>query len=372
MGEKSRRRRFITQAKSIILLDIIILVIGAFWDLIFPAFNRNIPPATNLIALVWGVGFLFIVRYTKLMSPYEAATPDIILQTAMDPILLLNSDGLILKANQATKDMLGLGDEQILGRPLSDFLKAGAYDRVRLNELLSSKQLKSVEIDLLDAGGNTVNTLSSFSLAESKLDGPVGIVATMHDVTALKSFETELRDRNTKYQVLLQQLEEMVNHDILTGLPNRRILFAELDSAIANYHATGKGFALLFIDLDGFKGINDIFGHNTGDQLLQKVSELFLSSVRETDTVCRIGGDEFIIILRSGENGEQLLAERLRNLFLDPLVVNGDICRLGLSCGISRCPADAVTGDELMRIADYRMYSEKERHKKFEFLTPEA
>lgn len=359
-AKNSKQRRFINQSKYILLLNTVVLFIGSFSDLGLPLFIPSVPPLCHFVAFIWGIGYLQIINSLKLMIPLDAATPDLILKTVLDPILVLDSNGKIIKCNQATENMLKLRSSQILNRPLSDFFKARAYSQERLQRLISRSTIRNVSIDLLDSEGNTVYTRASFSLGKSKLDGVVGLVVNMHDITALKKAEQRLNDSNRKYLELSRQLEKLVNYDALTGLPNRRLLIDRIDSAIESFSASGKTFALVFADIDRFKGVNDLYGHDIGDKLLQRVAEIFKSCVRATDLVTRVGGDEFILFLYTNDefNPEELV-DRVRNAFDETIIIEDCYCDIDISLGISEYPEDGDTRDDLMRLADNRMYFEK-------------
>lgn len=357
----SGRRRFIRQAKSILLLNIFALSIGAFWDLVLPAFYPSVPPACHFVAFFWALGFLYIVKTLKLTSPEDAATPDIILATVMDPILVLNNAGVVIKCNKATEQLLKLKPEQIVGKSLSDFFASGKTSPNIIHEVSSGKWIDSIEIDLVDSAWEIINTTASFSLAETKLDGPIGIVASFHDITALKKIENELKQRIEKNLELSKQLELLANYDTLTGLPNRRLFWAQVDAAVNEYLTSGKEFALFFIDLDGFKKINDLYGHDIGDRLLQKCSEIFKGTIRKNDVITRFGGDEFIILFDKFDDAYiEGLVLRLKNAFENPIIVDDHSCSIGLSLGISKCPEDGTSGAELIKCADNRMYIEKQ------------
>ena len=232
-AKNSRRRRFIKQAKAVVLLNPLVLSLGICWDLILPIFFDRIPPGCNFVAFIWGIGFLYIIKSLKLMNIEEAATPNLILKTVMDPILFLDNNGIINKCNEATESMLKLKTEQIINRPLSDFFKTGTYDRSRIEDLFKGKRLHNVEVDILDSTGGTIHTMASFSLAEDKLDGPIGIVGSLHDITVLKKVQNKLHERNGKNVELSKQLEQLANYDALTGLPNRRFFTETIDLAIS-------------------------------------------------------------------------------------------------------------------------------------------
>ena len=367
-AKKSRRQRLIKQAKSIIALDVFVLCIGGFSDLILPVIDLNVPPICNLVTIIWGIGFLYIIRNMKLLSSVDAATPDLILKTVVDPILMLNRQGRIIKCNHATEEMLKLQSKQIISRPLSDFYKTRQYNKERINQLFRGEMLHDVEVDFLDSEGETIITRTSFSPAISKLDGVVGIVVNIHDVTAIKKAERELLESNKKYMDLSKRLEICANHDVLTGLPNRRQFVERVDKAISEYLDNGKKFALVFIDLDGFKAVNDIFGHDIGDKLLQKISEIFRLSIRKTDLVSRIGGDEFVLFVDLGDGFEiDILVQRINNAFRNPIIIENNSCKTDVSFGISKCPEDGITRDELIKIADHRMYKRKNDKYKYNF-----
>ena len=347
---RSGRRRFVRQARSTLVLNIFVLALGAFWELILPALYPRVPPACHFVAFFWAIGFLYIIKALKLTSPEDAATPDIILKTVVDPILVLDNAGKILKCNQATENLLKLNSEQLVGRALADFLVSGVYEPETVKGIFSGHPLQAVEIDLVDSAGEIIHTTASFTLAETKLDGPIGIVASFHDVTALKRIEKELNQRNEKNLELSKQLEVLANYDALTGLPNRRLFWTKVDSAIDEYRTSGKVFALFFMDIDGFKQINDQHGHDIGDRLLQRCSEIFRATVRKNDFIARLGGDEFIILFDEfDEPYIEGLVRRLKDAFTEPIIIDGRSCPIGLSLGISKCRRTARRGRSLLR-----------------------
>lgn len=362
-ARNSGRRRSLLQARSVLLLNIVVLVFGAFWELVLPVLYPSVPPACHFVGFLWGLGFLYIIKSLKLTSLEDAATPDVILKTVVDPILVLDSDGIIIKCNNATATLLKLPVDHILNRPLSDFFTSGVYNAENVAEIFTGKLVQSVKIDLMDSTGEVINTTASFSLAKTKLDGLIGIVASFHDVTELKKIETELIARNEKNLELTRQLELLANNDALTGLPNRRLLWSKLEKAIDAYRLTGTAFALFFIDLDGFKKINDNFGHDVGDKLLQRSAQLMKAIIRKHDVLARIGGDEFVILFTEFDDPFiEVLLTRLKSAFAEPIIIDGSRCTIGLSIGISKCPEDGLTGSALMKCADDRMYEEKQKH----------
>jgi len=158
-----------------------------------------------------------------------------------------------------------------------------------------------------------------------------------------------------------KRLRYMAQHDKLTGLASRELFADRLDQAMAMARRHHSSFALLYLDLDEFKPINDQFGHDTGDALLQKVAERLHQCVREVDTVARIGGDEFAIILleTSTPRDAELVAEKMIRAFRTTFRINGHDCRISASIGIAMYPADSDQAEGLVRCADMAMYKAK-------------
>ena len=151
------------------------------------------------------------------------------------------------------------------------------------------------------------------------------------------------------------------NFDPLTGLPNRRMFYDRLDQDIKKAHRDGRLLALMFLDLDRFKEVNDTLGHGTGDLLLKKVANRLGSCVRETDTVARLGGDEFTVILSELDDptsGERVAQEILRKLST-PFRLGNESAYISVSIGITLYPADATDIDTLLKSADQAMYAAK-------------
>jgi diguanylate cyclase (GGDEF)-like protein len=156
-------------------------------------------------------------------------------------------------------------------------------------------------------------------------------------------------------------LDHLARHDTLTGLPNRRMFFDRLEHAIANSRRSGKQLAVLYIDLDQFKEINDTLGHGVGDAVLASVASLMKSAVREVDTVARLGGDEFVILLDTIDDPQHVtgIIRKLHDLFQRPMRIEGHELQVQASIGAGIFPRDGKDADELMQNADRAMYSSK-------------
>lgn len=150
-------------------------------------------------------------------------------------------------------------------------------------------------------------------------------------------------------------------HDELTGLANRRLFCERLDNALARAHRQNYQLALLLIDLNNFKQVNDADGHHVGDEVLKRVSSLFLTRIRISDTVARTGGDEFSVILEGPVTRQQAqdVANALKSKLGEPLDVDGRMVRIGASIGLAMFPEDGTAADALCIAADVAMYSDK-------------
>jgi diguanylate cyclase (GGDEF)-like protein len=179
-----------------------------------------------------------------------------------------------------------------------------------------------------------------------------------------------LLEKLQKQEAVLREhearLAHMATHDPLTGLPNRALLEDRLGQALARAARTESRVALLFCDLDGFKEVNDTYGHKVGDEALREVANRLTDGRRRADTVARLGGDEFIILLPDLEDGRsagRLVAELCLEALRKPIDVHGLSLKLGMSIGIALYPDAGASASQLMACADVAMYKAKRRGK---------
>ena len=183
---------------------------------------------------------------------------------------------------------------------------------------------------------------------------------TQEDVQLIESIANQVVVALEQRQ-LLDQIEHQAYHDALTGLPNRLLFEDRLEQSIARAKRSGFPFALLFIDLDGFKHVNDTLGHQIGDELLKAVTKRLSGIMRESDTLARMGGDEFAFILNDLRNPPDAVrvAERYLSLFKDPFVIEGHELFITASIGVCLYPNDGEDAETLLRHSDSAMYRAK-------------
>ena len=207
--------------------------------------------------------------------------------------------------------------------------------------------LPSYEEEIFDRAGNKRVFLTTRSPLRDRANAVVAVLTTSVDITERKQAETHLF--------------YMAHHDALTDLPNRTLLRSRLNRSIARARRGDSSFALHLIDLDGFKAINDVLGHSTGDRFLKLVAERLRAVVSERDTVARLGGDEFAILQnRLNDPADAAgLAAQIAQVIGEPQIVGGERLHCTASIGVTLHPSDGADGDQLMKNADLAMYRAK-------------
>lgn len=271
-----------------------------------------------------------------------------VMQATGDAILAVDVSGVIRSCNKAATAMFDGDNDALLGRSIVDL--AVAADRRRLEEdldaTLATRQEVSLEMTLVAHDGRTVDVMITLSPIGDSVDLLVAVV--VHDLTEIKHAQTEIR--------------HLASHDPLTGLANRRQLSEKL-AAMASQRDDAPDFAaLLYVDVNQFKAVNDTYGHDTGDELLLEVAARLRSAVSDDTLVCRIGGDEFVVLLESAQAtsgavvaGNTIL-ERVQS---EPVHCKNATLRPSLSMGISCLGASASTPEELLSQADIAMFEAK-------------
>ena len=212
------------------------------------------------------------------------------------------------------------------------------------------------------------------STPDSQSDGTVIWYGYFHDITTRKKMEDALRERVLIQEKRERQIRFLAYHDALTRLPNRALLLSRLRQAIAQSQRSEETLAVLFLDVDRFKIINDTLGHPGGDTLLQQIGRRLTETLRVGDTIARAGGDEFLILvpgLRSAEDAGPVAEHVLASLSA-PFIVSGNTLRVTGSVGLSVCPRDATDVESLIKYADTALYLAKDQGRNtFRFFSPD-
>jgi diguanylate cyclase (GGDEF)-like protein/PAS domain S-box-containing protein len=222
-------------------------------------------------------------------------------------------------------------------------------------------------------GSRTIGVLLLYSGAKRAFnDEAVKLLERMAEniAFALDNFDHEAERKRAE-----ERIQYLATHDGLTGLPNRVMFSQLLNAAIQSAHRYQRKFAVLFIDLDRFKVINDTLGHEAGDKLLQEIADRLRQSLRSSDTVARLGGDEFVLLVQEMADAEHAatVARKVLSTVIRPMVLTGQECRVTASIGIAMYPGDGEDEQSLMKNADIAMYHAKEEGKNnFQFHTGEV
>lgn len=264
-------------------------------------------------------------------------------------IFIMDPEGMIRTWNRGAQMQLGYTAKQVLGKHFSlIFTKEDVSIGVPAGELEIAQQegrcrddRKHVRKDGVELWVNGVVTVIRDGSGDL-----LGYSKVLNDISARIAAEETIR-----HQAM---------HDMLTGLPNRKLMNDFLTTTLSEAQEKGDKFAILFIDMDGFKEINDTYGHEVGDMLLENVALRLAGTVRREDMVARFGGDEFIIILRGAEKAEGL-AEKIAMSLVAPVSLNGIDLRITASIGISLYPNDGENALSLIKAADKALYKIKEK-----------
>jgi diguanylate cyclase (GGDEF)-like protein/PAS domain S-box-containing protein len=271
-------------------------------------------------------------------------------EQSRDAIFITDRAGRIMEANGAAEELLRVTRSELLGRPLHAFYDDES-DRVRATADFSDEATgRERELQLRRSDGEALWCLLSLAPRTSDNGELRGYQAVVHDITGRRRIEDELL-RNAF-------------HDGLTGLPNRALFLDRLSRVLARRRRNIQHrCAVLFIDLDRFKIINDSLGHATGDALLRRVGSRLASCVRKVDTVARIGGDEFAILIdgMEGEEDAFTAARRIHEALEKPLLMASHGLVISASIGIAMPGSDEETPDDVLRNADIAMYQAKRR-----------
>jgi diguanylate cyclase (GGDEF)-like protein/PAS domain S-box-containing protein len=285
-------------------------------------------------------------RVTAERALREAAT---VFESTTEAIMITDANGVIKRINQAFTHMTGYTQAEALGQT-PRILKSGRQDAAfyqNMWERLRAQGRWESEVWNQRKNGEIFPVWEIVSTVRDEYGQPAGFVSLFIDITQKKRDEAEISFR--------------ANYDALTGLPNRNLLAERLGQALKQARREGSRVAVMFIDLDFFKQVNDTLGHASGDRLLQRVAERMRLCVRESDTIARLGGDEFVVLLMDIDETAPagIVADKIIAQMVEPFDIEGNEVHIGASIGITIFPDDGRDVDTLFRNADLAMYRAK-------------
>jgi len=292
-----------------------------------------------------------VTRYKQTETALEASEARfrVLTESSIDLISVVDEDGRLQYQSAALRHLLGYDPADTIGKSVFELVHRDDVEHARaafrriLEARLSTEPIE-MRVRHRDGSWRTFESLGTNCLSNPHIRG---VVFNSRDVTDRK--------------VIQQRIQHLAYHDNLTGLPNRSLLQDRLARSIARAERSGRKVAVLFIDLDNFKNINDTLGHDVGDELLRQVSRRLTEGVRLEDTIARQGGDEFIVLLDSLEDGRNasIVAQKILNSLRQPLVLGGTEQHVSGSVGIAVYPEDGRDAQTLMKNADTAMFHGK-------------
>jgi len=308
------------------------------------------------------------VGFARDITERKAAEADLrISATAFESregMIITDADTVILKINEAFTRITGYTAEESIGQRMR-LLRSGIHDHAFYTEMwsiINSTDSWQGEVWNRRKNGEIYPEWLTITAIKDRNGKVTHYVGTMIDITVRKAVE--------------EQVQHLAHHDALTDLPNRLLLTDRLRQAAAQAKRDNIMLALMYLDLDNFKPVNDTLGHNVGDLLLQQVASRLLGCVkRESDTVARLGGDEFVVLLPHIEKGSDAatIAECILDALMQPFHINGSTINISSSIGIAIYPESAQEVHELMKNADTAMYEAKKAGRScIRFFEPDA
>lgn len=352
-----RRKALERECLHALAFAVALSIVSELFFMMFGVVDRDSANALGHVYKVFAYLFLFHATFNEALSrPLERIEvqrlrENVTLSAAPDGVLWVNEDGRIMMANPAMETLSGYRVHELVGQNVDIFLPEHLRERhaqsMRDYFLAPhSRAMGLMDLKLMRKDGQMLPV--DISLGYWEDDEERHAIAYIRDLTERKKFEESLRHKAT--------------HDDLTGLPNRWLFHLQLNQALARAGRTNLKVAVLLLDLDYFKNVNDSFGHATGDALLVQASHRIRNTLRENDLLARLGGDEFAILLTdlAGIDEAVSVATKLLITLQEAFHLQNQDVYSGGSLGLAFYPDDARDGDTLLRYADMAMYQAKQ------------
>lgn len=378
----SDSKREIKQANIILRGFIYVLILGSITDVILPMSGIVIIPPLSVVLILGVIASMCyaIIKYKLMNITPESIMMDVFMKMS-EGIVITDDKNIIIGINSGTKKITGYSEHELVGKSLLTLFQVGE----RTDAFSSNEQV------IRDIEDRTLNILVSRIYQYDQFDKVLGSVFTFQDITLLKDMQSQLEDARekleekvyqrtkalsisnsklkTEVKIRMEKEEEisrLIYNDYLTGLPNRRFLHTKIQGLMNEAEASNLSFAVIFLDLDNFKLVNDTMGHEVGDVLLKMVGKRLKETLRVNDCICRVGGDEFVILLENvkGKESVDRVCQKIMKSFESEFSINENTVYAKGSMGLSLYPDDGEDIESILENADIAMYRVKESHEK--------
>lgn len=320
----------------------------------------DIPNITDVGLVFWSAGILHAMSRYRLMKLTPAMAAENILETIVDSVILINGKGTIINVNRETERLLDRRSGELvgghIGKLFPDDIRFGSE---HIKDFLGRGPVRNAEAYFRSGDGTKIPLILSVSECKDDEDRVLGYVIVSRDITRLRDME--------------KQMKYLAHHDSLTGLPNRLLFRDRMEQAMARAVRYDSYVALMILDLDNFKEINDRLGHVTGDCILKETADRITTAVRKCDTVVRLGGDEFVVLLNDIKDAKDhaAAAQKILDRISVPFAAGNHDISVTASIGISIYPVNGNNMEDLMKCADLAMYHAKSKGRNcYQLFTP--
>jgi len=302
----------------------------------------------NILSPIKGQFIILFNDITEIIKANDVLKKHFILfENAKDIILYLRLDGSIVDANKTAVDKYGYSHAELLNMKLQQLrhpLTMESYE-----EQMEISDLEGIVYECINVRKDGSSFPVEVSSQTSEISGELLRIHIIRDITARKQAE--------------EKIKYLANYDSLTDIPNRGFLMQQFDEILEQAKRTKTKFAVMLFDVDKFKAINDVYGHNAGDEVLRNIASRLQEAVRESDTIGRLGGDEFLVILPfiKDKEASTMVANRVVDYVAKPILWNNRSLNVYISIGISIYPEDAENTEALIHNADSAMYYTKQK-----------
>ncbi|BES63658.1 hypothetical protein SANA_00970 [Gottschalkiaceae bacterium SANA] len=378
--KETHLKRHKKQAKIIFTTILCTSLFGTTIDILLPLFSITLfPPLTVFFIMFVMIGVTYSMSKYGLMTITNEKILTDVFSIMKEGLFIIDHNGSIVGVNKGATAMLEYREQELLYQKSHQIL--GEFMQLSKDQLNYSQELV-----LKAKSGKAISVFASASTLFDNCEQRLGTVIIFQNLTALKNIQVQLEEAYENLEIKVEhrtnelvdanrklgneiqkriekegQIQHIAYHDQLTNLPNRRYFRTRLQETLESAKISQSSFAVLFLDLDGFKFVNDSLGHLQGDVLLCKVAERLTTTLRSSDTLSRVGGDEFLLLLENmrSKNDISSVCEKILQSFNAPFILSQNSLYASTSIGIAVFPNDGDSSSTLIKHADIAMYHAK-------------